>query len=47
MASKHGVAAAAEIAEFELANVEAVKDYIQGQSVDCDFMMTQAVDVEL
>ena len=47
MASKHGVAAAAEITDFELANVEAVKNYIQGQKVDCDFMMTQAVDVQL
>ncbi|KAI1052406.1 hypothetical protein LB507_007512 [Fusarium sp. FIESC RH6] len=47
MASQHGVAAAAEIADFELANVEAVKNYIQGQNIDCDFMMTQAVDVQL
>ncbi|GKU09364.1 unnamed protein product, partial [Fusarium langsethiae] len=47
MAEKHGVDAAAEIAEFELANLEAVKDYIIDNNVDCDFMMTQAVDVQL
>ncbi|KAL4725811.1 hypothetical protein ACLX1H_006485 [Fusarium chlamydosporum] len=47
MASKHGVDKAAEIAEFEIANLEAVKNYILDNNVDCDFMMTQAVDVQL
>ncbi|KAF9776929.1 hypothetical protein IL306_004819, partial [Fusarium sp. DS 682] len=47
MASKHGIDAAAEIAEFELANVEAVKNYVLENNVDCDFVLTQAVDVQL
>ncbi|OBS17642.1 hypothetical protein FPOA_09378 [Fusarium poae] len=47
MAEEHGIDAAAEIAEFELANLEAVKDYVVENNVDCDFMMTQAVDVQL
>ncbi|KAF4332960.1 gamma-glutamylputrescine oxidoreductase [Fusarium beomiforme] len=47
MAEKHGIDAGAEIAEFELANVEAVKNYVLNNSVDCDLMITQAVDVQL
>jgi hypothetical protein len=47
MAKKHGVEAAAEIAEFELANMEAVKNYVQENNVDCDLILTQAVDVQL
>ncbi|KAF5603832.1 gamma-glutamylputrescine oxidoreductase [Fusarium subglutinans] len=47
MALKHGIDAGAEIAEFELANFEAVKSYVLDNNVDCDFMITQAVDVQL
>ncbi|KAF9776843.1 hypothetical protein IL306_004906 [Fusarium sp. DS 682] len=47
MASKHGIDAGAEIAEFELANVEAVKNYVLDNNADCDLMITQAVDVQL
>ncbi|KAJ4050720.1 hypothetical protein NW761_005517 [Fusarium oxysporum] len=47
MASKHGIDAGAEIAKFELANVEAVKNYVLDNKVDCDLMITQAVDVQL
>ena len=47
MASKHGIDAGAEIAKFELANVEAVKNYVLDNKVDCDLTITQAVDVQL
>ncbi|CVL11576.1 related to oxidoreductase [Fusarium proliferatum] len=47
MASKHGIDAGAEIAEFELANVDAVKNYVLEKNVDCDLMITNAVDVQL
>ncbi|KAI1038169.1 hypothetical protein LB503_012025 [Fusarium chuoi] len=47
MASKHGVDAGAEIAEFELANVDAVKNYVLENNVDCDLMITNAVDFQL
>jgi hypothetical protein len=47
MASNYGIQAGAEIAEFELANVEAVKNFILDNNVDCDLMITQAVDVQL
>lgn len=46
-AKRFGVKAGAEIAEFELANLDALKDYIQESSADCDFNITQAVDVQL
>ncbi|KAH7309817.1 FAD dependent oxidoreductase [Stachybotrys elegans] len=42
----HGLEAAVEIAEFELQNVEAVKDYVHSSGAQCDFVMTQAVDVQ-
>lgn len=47
MAEKHGVEAASEIAEFEKANVNAVSTYIRSFDVDCDFVLTRAIDVQL
>ncbi|KAF5602496.1 gamma-glutamylputrescine oxidoreductase [Fusarium pseudocircinatum] len=47
MAAKHGIDAGEEISEFELANFEAVKSYILDDNVDCDLMITQAVDVQI
>ncbi|KAF5674286.1 gamma-glutamylputrescine oxidoreductase [Fusarium circinatum] len=46
-ASEYGIEAAAEVASFEAANVKAVTDYIQQNKVDCDFVLTRAVDVQL
>jgi hypothetical protein len=45
-AKKHGIDAAAEVANFEVANVLAVQDYITSEKVDCDFVLTRAVDVQ-
>ncbi|KAJ4290267.1 hypothetical protein N0V90_010482 [Kalmusia sp. IMI 367209] len=42
-----GVKAGAEIAEFEIANLNAIKEYVRETGVDCDFNVTQAVDVQL
>lgn len=47
MAEKHGVEDASEIAEFEKANVNAVNTYIRNFDVDCDFVLTRAIDVQL
>ncbi|KAG9250104.1 FAD dependent oxidoreductase [Emericellopsis atlantica] len=47
LSSKHGVQAAVEIAEFEKANLLAVREYIAETGADCDFTLTQAVDVQL
>ncbi|CCT74878.1 related to oxidoreductase [Fusarium fujikuroi IMI 58289] len=46
-ASEYGMEAAAEVASFEVANVKAVTEYIQQNKVDCDFVLTRAVDVQL
>ncbi|KAG8349655.1 hypothetical protein FVEN_g12119 [Fusarium venenatum] len=47
MATKHEIDVAAEIVEFELANLEALQDYVIDNNVDCDFIMNQTVDVQL
>jgi glycine/D-amino acid oxidase-like deaminating enzyme len=47
VAEKHGTRAGAEIAEFEVANLEAVRDYVRATGAECDFTITQAVDVQL
>ncbi|KAL2209864.1 FAD dependent oxidoreductase [Sarocladium strictum] len=47
LADKYGVDAAAEVAEFEAANVRAVTDFIREEEIDCDFVLTRAVDVQL
>lgn len=47
VAEKHGVRAGAEIAEFEMANLEAVREYVRSTGAECDFTVTQAVDVQL
>jgi hypothetical protein len=45
--SEYGIEAAAEVASFEAANVKAVTEYVQQNKVDCDFVLTRAVDVQL
>ncbi|RMJ07913.1 hypothetical protein CDV36_012475 [Fusarium kuroshium] len=46
LANEYGIEAAAEVANFESANVEAVADFIREEEVDCDFVLTRAVDVQ-
>ncbi|KAH7137384.1 FAD dependent oxidoreductase [Dactylonectria estremocensis] len=46
-ASEYGIEAAAEVANFESENVKAVTEYIRREKVDCDFVLTRAVDVQL
>jgi hypothetical protein len=40
----YGIGAAAEAAEFEAKNLAAVKNAIEKEGVDCDFVYTRAVD---
>ncbi|KAM6505355.1 hypothetical protein FSOLCH5_014579 [Fusarium solani] len=47
LASKFGLAAAAEVAEFELANASAVEAFANESGADCEFFVTRAVDVQL
>ncbi|KAJ4252747.1 hypothetical protein NW762_010653 [Fusarium torreyae] len=46
LAKEYGMEAAAEVANFETANVEAVAEFIRQNDIDCDFVMTRAVDVQ-
>lgn len=45
LAAKLGGDLAAEVAEFENANVTAVQDYINAEKVDCEFVMARVIGV--
>lgn len=45
LAASHGIEVAAEFAEFEAKNLSAVKDLIEAQNIECDFVLTRALDV--
>ncbi|KAJ5836293.1 FAD dependent oxidoreductase [Penicillium robsamsonii] len=45
IAAQYGLAAGAEVADFEVANLNAAKEYIEREGVDCDFVVTRACDV--
>jgi glycine/D-amino acid oxidase-like deaminating enzyme len=40
-----GEHAGAEIAEFEIANLRAIKKIIEEEKIDCDFTLTRSIDV--
>jgi hypothetical protein len=40
-----GERAGAEIAEFEIANLRAIKKIIEEEKIDCDFTLTRSIDV--
>ncbi|KAK1976237.1 hypothetical protein LZ30DRAFT_603873, partial [Colletotrichum cereale] len=42
-----GHEAAEELAAFQMSNVDAIKQYIAIEKVDCDFIATRAIDVKL
>ena len=44
---KYGAANAAAFARFEAANVLAVKELVEREKIDCDFVLTRALDVYL
>jgi hypothetical protein len=46
-AAKHGLEAATELAQFEVAHVAALKQVIEKEKIDCDFHITRAVDAQL
>lgn len=46
-AVEYGFEAAAEVAEFEHMNLQAVSKLIVEQNIDCDFILTRAIDVQL
>jgi predicted 3-demethylubiquinone-9 3-methyltransferase (glyoxalase superfamily) len=47
IANEYGIEAATELATFEFANVDAIANYVRGKDVDCDFVLTRAIDVQL
>lgn len=42
---KYGLEAAAEIANHEIAHVQAIKDLVAKENIDCDFTLTRSFDV--
>lgn len=42
---RFGVETAAELAEFEISHVKAIKDIVAKEKIDCDFTLTRTVDV--
>lgn len=40
-----GAEAGLEIAEFEIAHVNAIKKVIEKEKIDCDFILTRTIDV--
>ncbi|KAK4973204.1 hypothetical protein LTR28_011804 [Elasticomyces elasticus] len=42
---RHGVDAGAELTEFEVAHVQAIKELIAEEDIDCDFSLTRTIDV--
>lgn len=44
---KYGARAAVEVANFEASQVLAVKDLVEQEQIDCDFVLTRACDVIL
>lgn len=44
---KYGAKQTAEFARFEASNVVAVKDVVEKEQIDCDFVLTRALDVYL
>ncbi|KAI8312261.1 hypothetical protein K4K61_010628 [Colletotrichum sp. SAR11_59] len=43
----YGKQAAAEMAVFEMSHVQAIKDLVEKEKIDCDFVLTRAYDVIL
>ncbi|CAN8104667.1 unnamed protein product [Discula destructiva] len=44
LATTHGIAVAAECAAFEAATLRAVKQVVEDEGIDCDLVLTRAVD---
>ncbi len=44
---KYGYEAAAEISRFEIAHLEAIRDLVEEEQIDCDLTLTRTFDVFL
>lgn len=47
LATEYGLEAAVEVLEFEESHVQAIKEVIEKENIDCDFVVTTAMDVQL
>ncbi|KAJ5766948.1 uncharacterized protein N7511_004564 [Penicillium nucicola] len=47
LAAEYGPEAAAEVAEFEQAHVDAIRKLVETEKIDCDLVITKAIDVQL
>ena len=47
IAAEYGLEAAAEAAAFEADHVDAIRDLVEKEKIDCDFVITRAIDVQL
>ena len=42
---KYGLEAAAEMSNFEIAHIQAIKNLVEKENIDCDFTLTRSFDV--
>ncbi|OJJ82338.1 NAD(P)/FAD-dependent oxidoreductase [Aspergillus glaucus CBS 516.65] len=47
LANDHGIEAAAEVAAFEMQNLQAVQSFVEKEKVECDLRVAHAIDVQL
>ncbi|KAL3429656.1 FAD dependent oxidoreductase-domain-containing protein [Aspergillus tetrazonus] len=47
LASQYGLSAASEVAEFEARHVDAIESLVKKDNIDCDLVVTEAIDVLL
>lgn len=47
LAADHGIEAASEVAAFEAKHVTYLKEFIDREKIDCEYVVTKAVDVQL
>lgn len=44
---KYGLKRAAEITNFEISHIQILKDLVEKEKIDCDFVLTRSMDVFL
>ena len=44
---KYGLNMAAEITNFEISHIQLLKDLVETEKIDCDFILTRSIDVFL
>lgn len=47
LADEYGVEAAAEVAAFEMENLQSVQSFVDRENIECDFEVSHAIDVQL